>query len=303
MAAGMPAIQADLTQYLAEPFNDRVIGMWASPPCFAAGTPVVSGRGLVPIEDIEIGDIVLTHLSRWQRVTATMSRQASVVRLSNGTVCTPDHPYLSRLQEYRQSSQPKPRKRLRFLTDEAWRPASRLKGVFVASPMRVEPLNVPAPPIESGEDFWWMVGRWLGDGWVELVRSTEGPPKQPEPFRSSPEPCLGCNGKVKRCKRKPGFWNVYCSDTCATLVNRKLRPPPRGEVGICAGKHEADELAKRLDKTGHWRRDPQRTTERFSRSSCCSGNLVDSNFGNGSAGKTLPGWASAWMNKVVLPCC
>ena len=89
MAAGMPAIQADLTQYLAEPFNDRVIGMWASPPCFAAGTPVVSGRGLVPIEDIEIGDIVLTHLSRWQRVTATVSRQAMFIDLRTGPSARP----------------------------------------------------------------------------------------------------------------------------------------------------------------------------------------------------------------------
>ena len=40
-------------------------------PCIAAGQPVQTLHGLIPIEQVRIGDMVLTHRKRWRRVTAT----------------------------------------------------------------------------------------------------------------------------------------------------------------------------------------------------------------------------------------
>ena len=42
-------------------------------PCFVAGTPVLTRRGLIPIEDVIKGDQVWTHEARWRPVTATMT--------------------------------------------------------------------------------------------------------------------------------------------------------------------------------------------------------------------------------------
>ena len=40
--------------------------------CCIPGTEVITKRGLVPIEDVAVGDEVITHLGRWRRVTQTM---------------------------------------------------------------------------------------------------------------------------------------------------------------------------------------------------------------------------------------
>lgn len=53
--------------------------LWASPSCFPAGTLVLTRRGLVPIEDVVVGDEAWTHMQRWRPVTDTMRRVAATV--------------------------------------------------------------------------------------------------------------------------------------------------------------------------------------------------------------------------------
>lgn len=48
------------------------LGQYAA--CFPAGTPVMTDRGLVPIEILEEGDLVLTHEGRYRSVTEVFSR-------------------------------------------------------------------------------------------------------------------------------------------------------------------------------------------------------------------------------------
>ena len=50
-----------------------------SPPCFAAGTKVKTSNGYKNIEDIQVGDLVLTHKGRYRKVTALMSKFAENV--------------------------------------------------------------------------------------------------------------------------------------------------------------------------------------------------------------------------------
>jgi hypothetical protein len=52
--------------------HGRLDILWASPSCFVAGTLILTARGLVPIEEIVVGDSVLTHLGRRRSVTTTM---------------------------------------------------------------------------------------------------------------------------------------------------------------------------------------------------------------------------------------
>lgn len=67
--------------------------------CFPAGTGVLASTGLVPIEDIKIGDLVVSHSGRLRSVYATNSRHytGDLIRIkSYGTsediLCTPEHP-------------------------------------------------------------------------------------------------------------------------------------------------------------------------------------------------------------------
>jgi Hint domain len=56
---GVPAIAAvQLPHRRRYPSTDSLL---ASPACFPAGTLILADRGLIPIEDIKVGDRVLTH--------------------------------------------------------------------------------------------------------------------------------------------------------------------------------------------------------------------------------------------------
>jgi DNA (cytosine-5)-methyltransferase 1 len=144
---------------------------WASPECFPAGTTILTRRGLVAVEDVREGDEVLTHHRRWRPVVATMSRPADTVvvkgiGLAGGLETTPEHPLYarSRCQVWNNEV-----RQYRWVMDEAsgWVEAKDMKGKLWSTPVDFgEPLHVP--PVGRGllqdEDFWWMVGRWLGDG-------------------------------------------------------------------------------------------------------------------------------------------
>lgn len=67
-------------------------------PCFVAGTMILTEQGYRPIEDIRVGDMVLTDKFRLRRVVRTGSKEADVVKVKivgrPEIVCTPNHPFL-----------------------------------------------------------------------------------------------------------------------------------------------------------------------------------------------------------------
>ena len=80
-----------LEETLDDHFNGR---------CLAPGQLVVTGRGLVPIEDVARGDYVLTHKNRMKKVVSTSKRKFDgstyTFNLGNRTLeVTPDHPILT----------------------------------------------------------------------------------------------------------------------------------------------------------------------------------------------------------------
>lgn len=66
--------------------------------CFIGGTPVLTAAGEKPIEKIKVGEWVMTHAGRWQRVVKTMVRRTKklYIVLVNGrqVTVTGNHPLL-----------------------------------------------------------------------------------------------------------------------------------------------------------------------------------------------------------------
>jgi intein/homing endonuclease len=67
--------------------------------CFPPGTPIWTDRGQRAIEDIGLGDVVLTHAGRWRKVTKLYQHghQGEMVEIHSAgspvpLVCTPNHP-------------------------------------------------------------------------------------------------------------------------------------------------------------------------------------------------------------------
>ncbi|HVE47042.1 MAG TPA: DNA polymerase III subunit alpha [Acidimicrobiales bacterium] len=82
-------------------------GFFYKPRCLVAGQEIVTRGGVTPIEEIEVGDEVMTHRGRFRRVTRKMSRHHSGpvygIRLGGRyervTWMTGEHPVLVRLRD------------------------------------------------------------------------------------------------------------------------------------------------------------------------------------------------------------
>lgn len=147
----------------------RVDVITAGFPCFAAGSMVLTeDGGYVPIEEIEVGCKVLTHTGRWRRVTATMSHHVEETLAvkyggSPGVTTTSEHPFLVREKTFKGS--------VRVFSDPVWAAAATLTFRDFAGQI------LPSREIvdENSIEFWWIVGRYLADGWrVHRPNRSEG---------------------------------------------------------------------------------------------------------------------------------
>lgn len=130
--------------------------------CLAEGTLVLTKRGYVPIETIEVGeDEVLTNSGEWHKVIAKAKTQenASVVQtVAQGVpklITTPDHKIMAK-RGYGKC----PKENI-VRVNADWTMAKDLDGCYVKSVM--------PPEIESTIDAqeWWIIGRWLADGHID----------------------------------------------------------------------------------------------------------------------------------------
>lgn len=235
----------------------RVNILVASPECFPAGTLILAERGLIPIENIKKGDVVLTHKGRWRPVTSVMSHLADTLIVKGqghpGLEVTSNHPFLARRQSRKWNNDI--RQYDRSFGEPEWIEAKKLCTTTVrwATPNAMFHRGVPEVPGRgmsiNNRDFWWLIGRWLGDG---TVRIREG---------QGSEICIVAGDhEVDELDRILAAW----------MPNGKTR----------AAK---DEL--------RWRKRRTRTAWLFE---CAHKGLVDwlvEHFGRLAHGKTIPAWA------------
>ena len=66
-------------------------------PCFGGKSLVLTNKGYIPIENIKIGDRVMTHRGRFKKVLKTGNQWAKVVNVkaqgSTDIIATPNHPF------------------------------------------------------------------------------------------------------------------------------------------------------------------------------------------------------------------
>lgn len=132
-------------------------------PCFVEGTLVLTKRGLIPIEDIRIGDKVCTHKRRWRRVTEkhiSHSRQTRKIKCQGciEIATTDEHPFYAR--ERGRIWDNKKRTYKRVFKKAGWTKASELSAHYIGQTIPKTDYNY------ESEDFWWLVGRYIADGWL-----------------------------------------------------------------------------------------------------------------------------------------
>lgn len=143
-------------------------------PCFVAGTMVLTEKGYKPIEEVKVGERVVTHLGRLRRVVAIGNKKAEnivavTVASRQPILCTSDHKFWSAInphQDYRRKSDTY----LKILFDGVeFKEIAKIGiGGFVSQlntyNLSGEEVYVPSVYKATPEDIIELAGWYVGDG-------------------------------------------------------------------------------------------------------------------------------------------
>ena len=159
-------------------------------PCFIPGTMVLTNGGYKNIEDIQEGDMVLTHTNQYQRVVKPMKNYCDSYVYKINAMCgdpiytTEEHPFYVR-KRYRVWNNPKRMYDRKFYEPE-WVKAKNLTkdyyvGIAINQKSEIpqwdgtvfkwnnssrEEYSNKLGDYMGNKDFWWIIGRYIGDGWL-----------------------------------------------------------------------------------------------------------------------------------------
>lgn len=148
--------------------------------CFTSDTLIKTSEGYKNIDEIKVGDFVLTHTNSYKEVVNTMiNKSDEIFNLSAANSLPSDvtgnHPLYVRTIE-------RSKDRTRSLSAPVWKDVSELVvgddliGVPVNNDKKM-PENELDLPFDN-LDFWWIAGRFIGDGWCEDFTSTRNRTKK-----------------------------------------------------------------------------------------------------------------------------
>ena len=153
-------------------------------PCFTADSLVLTDKGYKPINEIKIGDMVLTSDNTYQRVNKTFDNGIKPILKINAMAvdeikCTNNHRFYVRTMSRVGHNQH------RVFSNPYWKPACTLTkkdylGIAINQKSIIPMWN--GVDFEWGDgrkprhknqlqcffeftDFWWIIGRYMGDGW------------------------------------------------------------------------------------------------------------------------------------------
>jgi len=164
--------------------------IWASPDCFVEGTLIWTNDGFKPIENIKVGDMVLTHTNNYKPVYKTIRKKTNKlcdIKISGSEIITTteNHPFYVRKKKLVWDNNT--RSNWVQLEEPEWLEVSKLnKDYRVGIPINnmsqipkwngvqkftrnqfgcetVE-LENKIESLLSNVDFWWLIGRYMGDG-------------------------------------------------------------------------------------------------------------------------------------------
>lgn len=180
----------DFTKYQGK--VDLIIG---GSPCFPEDALVLCEEGFKPISQIQVGDKVITHKGRLRKVLKTGAKFSNTVRVKGagtcGIECTPNHPFYACNKSHIWNKEK--HKRENILTEPTWEKAENLKGKMWLNLCHFNE-NLEIPPLKIfkngnqhkiqtesynfSSSFFYLIGRWLGDGWINATTLKTGQVKK-----------------------------------------------------------------------------------------------------------------------------
>ena len=165
-------------------------------PCFVEGTLILTDKGYKKIEDITSMDRVLTHTNQYKQVVEPMRNYADKIYKFNSPVSedllvTEEHPFYVRKVDYKWDS--KQKKNIKVFGEPEWKSIKELYldnnyenyygSVAINQESKLPIWNGTVKDVVRGKfiekrylnnlntlfetkEFWYIVGRWFGDGWT-----------------------------------------------------------------------------------------------------------------------------------------
>lgn len=176
------------------PFKGAVSLVFAGFPCFVAGTRVLTNKGYLPIESVTLDHTLMTHTGKFQRIVNLQQKVYDAnlydIRIKyhpDVIAATAEHPFYVR---ERQRKWHAPTKKYVYSYDPPkWKPAHALAredyfGMVVNTKSIIPTFTIVRPLNRWYEetvvvtldslDQWFMMGYFVGDGWVEDGRKSNG---------------------------------------------------------------------------------------------------------------------------------
>lgn len=138
-------------------------------PCFTKGHLVLTEYGYTPIENLKVGDKVVTHKGRLQKIIRVGSELKKVSKLYlNGNIpliCTPDHPFYA----FEISKKHSNNFRHATISNPDWIPAEDMGKFYWSSLTSYEKLQSKLPETKMTQaQFMYLIGVFLGCGHIRI---------------------------------------------------------------------------------------------------------------------------------------
>jgi dihydrofolate reductase/thymidylate synthase len=165
-------------------WNPVCLKQMVLPPCFPAGTLILTNNGYKEIQNVEKTDLMFTHKGNWKHINnlQTKNYDGDMYELQIGyntkkIKVTSEHPF------YVRDIKRKPNKTIDSLSEPYWCDAKNLKinEHTICLPINKESI-IPVFKIEKGmnqnsiktitknienSNEWFMMGYFMGDGWAD----------------------------------------------------------------------------------------------------------------------------------------
>jgi site-specific DNA-cytosine methylase len=175
-------------------YKGKIEVLFAGFPCFVEGTQVLTHNGYKPIETVTHEDLLLTHKGRFNPIVNLQRKkyldelyEIDIMFHTNNIICTKEHPFYVRKRIQSWNSNMK--KYQYTFEDPVWKAASELtmNDYFgmVINENEIIPEFTFIKKINTNKrecitihlndiDMWFMMGYFVGDGWVEDTKKPNG---------------------------------------------------------------------------------------------------------------------------------
>jgi len=163
-------------------------------PCFIAGTKILTNHGYKNIEDVELDDKLMTHTGNFKRIVnlqqKTYNNKIYSIKIKyhpTYITCTEEHPFYIR-QKMKTWNNTLKKYEYTFKTPE-WKKAHELSSNHYFGMKINEKTIIPEFNFEKkvnkyntksikitldDPDMWFMMGYFIGDGWIEETKKNNG---------------------------------------------------------------------------------------------------------------------------------